>query len=447
MIELLYLGITFLVLFTFYKLIRKSIKFTNYPMISIFFLIKFFIFAYIGTLIHIIIQGYYSDILYLNQFILSSLTLILFPLGMLTSSKIFVNNGNFDYHHNINYNISNIMYYIFITLFLLSIIVLLLFISKLDMLPIVAIFKGLGVPYAYELRSAAGNTFPGKYYRYAMFMIDLPFFLMIILFFLRSISTKWKVLFLLVLFFNIFVAVMDIQKAPVLKIFLILLLSSLFYYKKINWKLFLFVGFMFAISLFFMYAFFLGYGFDLFSIIGGILNRIFFAQIDAFLYHQEYINANGFLYGLSFPNPKGVFPFEHVSITTEVYKFKSGNWVEGMSLGSFPTVFYGDWYDNFGYIGALFSMFLLGFIIHTVDIKIFELINVKKSAILIAFYIYIVNFFGKYAGTSFIGIVTDTHLAFPIIVCAFLYYSNEYLLKRHSRHYIMEKKNYISNKE
>ena len=242
------------------------------------------------------------------------------------------------------------------------------------MLPITAIIKGLGSSYAYELRSLATNTFPGKYYRYEIFMKDLALLLFIILFFYRNISLKWKILFFVVLFFNIFVSIMDIQKAPFVKMFLILFVLSFFYFKRINYKLVFFVSFLICFSLILMYMFFLGHGTDFIGIVNAFLNRIFFAPMDAFIYTQQYIDANGFLYGQSFPNPKGILPFEHIPLTTEVAKFMQGNWKEGMPLGSFPTVFYGDWYANFGYFGALFGMFLLGIIIQYTDIKMFKTI-------------------------------------------------------------------------
>ena len=253
---LLILSGSLFILFLFYKIIKLSIKTTNYPLISIFFLMKFFTFAYIGTVIHMVFQGYYTNPHFQIQFFLSSITLLLFPLGMLFATYLLKFDGKFNYTFTQDYKVSSHLFYVFLGLFISSLIVFVLFVMQLEMIPIVAVAKGLGVPYAYELRSAAGNTFPGKYYRYAMFMKDLPFYLMIVLFFLRNTSKKWSLLFYSVVIFNMFVAVMDIQKAPLMQIFLILLLASLFYYKKINWKLTIGVGLGLGISVLLMYSFF-----------------------------------------------------------------------------------------------------------------------------------------------------------------------------------------------
>ena len=366
---------------------------------------------------------------YIVQFFLSSIMLIIMPIGMIVASKITKHNSVFEYNYKIDYKISDKMFYIFLGLFVLSITILLLFISKVEMLPIIAIVKGFGTSYAYELRCNIANNFPGKYYRYAMFMKDLPLYLMLILFFLRNISLKWKILFLLIVVFNLFVAIMDIQKAPAMQIFLILFLSSLFYYKQINWKLVIFGGLGLVIVVLLMYAFFMGIGNDFFTIIKTILNRVLFSEIDAFTQHQRYIEANGFLYGKSFPNPHNIFPFEYVQIDVEVYKFVV-NWHEGILLGSFPSFFYAQWYDNFGYFGAVFSMFLLGFIVNLVDIKMLFYINKYKSVVIVALYIFLVNFFSQYALTSYIGILTDTHLVFPILISLVLFYINNYFLKK-----------------
>lgn len=422
--------ITIVTLYLFFRLMKKSIIEFNYPLISIFFLIKFFILAYIGVLIHIFYQGYYTNIHYLNQFILSSLTLIFFPLGMLIVSKLTKYNKRFIYDYKIDYEINDKMYYVFLILLSISFFVLLIYISKLEMLPITAIIKGLGTSYAYELRSLAGNTFPGKYYRYSIFMKDLALLLFIILFFYRNISAKWKILFFIVLFYNIFVSIMDIQKAPFVKMFLILFVMSFFYFKKINFKLVIIVSSILLLTIILMYMFFLGYGTNFTNIMWSFLDRIFFAQIDAFVYTQQYLDSKGFLYGKSFPNPKEILPFHHVELPTEVAKFLHGNWQQGMPLGSFPTVFYGDWYANFGYLGAIFGMFLLGVIIQYTDIKMFKIISTKKSAIVLGFYIYLIDFFSKYSGTDYNGILIDMHLLLPLIITIALYLTNSILIRK-----------------
>ena len=427
--ELFFLVVSFVSVFIFFRIMRLNIAYTNYPLISVFFLVHFLVFAYIGPLIHIFYENKYNEFFYLNQFLLSTSVLILFPLGMLSINKILKFDGYFLYDYDHRSQVSDKMFYVFLALFFLSICVLLLFISKLEMLPITAIIKGYSVADAYELRSAAGNTFPGKYYRYAMFMKTLPLVLLLILFFLRDISRRWSILFYILLIYNIFVSIMDIQKAPLLNLLFLLLICGFFYYKKINWKLFFSVMIVSGVAVILMYMFFLDSG-NFVITIDQIISRIIFAQIDTFIDHQRYIEANGFLYGKSFPNPAGIFPFVHIPIETEIYKFVIQNWHEGMPLGSWPTVFYGNWYDNFGYFGALFSMFLLGMIIQFADIKLYRHISAKKHILVIGLYIYLIHFFSKYAGTSFDGILIDTQLIFPIIITFFLFYINGYFLKK-----------------
>ena len=119
-------------------------------------------------------------------------------------------------------------------------------------------------------------------------------------------------------------------------------------------------------------------------------------------------------------------------LTTEVAKFMHGNWQDGMALGSFPTVFYGDWYANFGYTGALFGMLLLGIIIQYIDIKMFKVISTKKNAIALAFYIYLIDYFGKFAETDYNGILIDMHLWFPLFATFILYCINKVLSEQKS---------------
>lgn len=413
--------ISFVSLVIFTYLIRISIKKFNYPLISIFFLVKFFIFAYIGPVIHLFYpEGYYYPHI-MNQWILSTSVLLFLPLGMLSVSRMLKFDGVFTYKFQTkDFTLSNQMFYTFIFLFLASIVGLAMYIEKLEMIPLVGVIQGLSVSEVYELRSAAGNTFPGKYYRYAMFMRDLPLYLLIVVFLVRNTSLKWRYFLYILLSYNVFVSIMDVQKAPLLMLFIVLILISFFDAKKIDIKrTFVYLVLSF-ISVILMYAFFLGHGFNLLSILEAFLNRVFFAQIDAFIYWQEYLDVHGFQYGNTLPNPRHIFPFDRTCMPIEVFKFKAKGWEEGMPMGTFPTVFYAEWYANYSYIGAFISMFVLGAILQFVDIFMNKQLRIGNTVILLGLYIYLINYFSKFASSTYADIIFDTHLVFPVLVALIL---------------------------
>ena len=75
-------------------------------------------------------------------------------------------------------------------------------------------------------------------------------------------------------------------------------------------------------------------------------------------------------------------------------------------------------------------MLLLGIIIQYIDIKMFKVISTKKNAIALAFYIYLIDYFGKFAETDYNGILIDMHLWFPLFAIFILYSINKVLIRQ-----------------
>jgi len=362
--------------------------------------------------------------LLLNIWYYATAGLFLIPLGMfianwatnynpyLTTQKLLSKHINITKQDS-----SNTMYFLLIALVGLSFGVLLLYLSKLGTIPIMGVFDGLDASDLALLRSESGNNFPGKYYRYAMFMKTLPLLLIFILFFMKNISFKWKMFFYTLLGYNIFINVMDVQKAPLIKLFLILMLAYFYSQNKISRKVFVTTGIILTGVIMLMYMFIMGMSDRSFlEILSAPLHRVFIGQISPFYWWQLFQEQNGYLYGTSFPNPAHIFPFEYRRITVEVMEFAHPELVELGIVGSMPTVFFADWFINFGPLMALFSMVLLGFILQITDIYFISKLAKHKSLLLSVVFIYMINYFGRYAGTSFTGIIIDTGWIFPVFI-------------------------------
>jgi len=422
--------------FLAYMLLKKASGIIKIPFVSTFFMVKYFVFAYAGSVLlnvfyftyEINIGVYERPDILLNMWYYTTAGLFLIPLGMfianwatgynpmdstsqILSKEIEISNSDQ----------SGFMFVLLLMFFALSFLVLMVYISKVGSLPIFGVLDGLDASDLALLRSDSGANFDGKVYRYVMFTKTLPLFLLFILFFMKNISFKWKLFFYSLLAFNMFTSIMDIQKAPIIKIFLLLMLAYFYSKNRISQRVFIGTGLVLSGLIMIMYMFFMGMSDrSFFDILGAPLHRIFIGQIEPFYYYQLFQEEYGYIYGTSFPNPAHIFPFEWRRITVEVMEFAHPELVQMGIVGSMPTIFFADWFINFGPYMALFSMILFGFMIQMVDIYFITKLAKYKSLLFSVLFVFLINYFGNFAGGTFIGIITDTNWIFPVFIMLLL---------------------------
>jgi len=430
-----------------FKLLKAASGNIKIPYISVFFWFKYLIFAYIGSVIlNIIPQEYEAnlgvyqrkDILF-TTWLYTTAGLFFIPLGMFIANLITKYKPNYYTNKFLQNPIiiekrdkSIIIYILIWVLFLISLFVFFLYLKKINFnIPLLGIFQGLDASKLALLRSEITNNFSGKYYRYALFMKDLPLILLLISYFYKRISFKWKILFMILLFYNIFVSVMDIQKAPLIKLLLLLVLLYFYERNNVDIKKFLKIIFISSILLILMYMFFMGHKDNsILDILALIFHRVFIGSIIALYWIQLYQEQYGYIYGASFPNPAHIFPFEHINITVELQYFVHPELYDLGIVGSAPTVFIADWFINFGPLMALFSMILFGFIIQILDIYFITKLSKRKDILLSVLYIFLIYYFGRYAESSFIGILFDANLIIPSFMMIFIILIRNTLFKR-----------------
>ena len=181
------------------------------------------------------------------------------------------------------------------------------------------------------------------------------------------------------------------------------------------------------LSMCIMYMFFMNMADrNLSEIVVEPLNRTFLGSAIPMLYYLDYVPAHSdYLWGQSFPNPGGIFPFEWRRITVEIKNYYFPEIASRGIVGSMPATFYGEFYLNFGYIGALFSMPILGFLLKSIDIFLIRIINNNKLflPLLALFFIY-VHIAGRYFMSSFMGIFFNEELLLLTLISFILIFLN-----------------------
>ena len=280
------------------------------------------------------------------------------------------------------------------------------------------------------MRSDAGNNFSGKLHWFKFLIGASSKFMLIILFFNKRRNFLWRILFTICLIYVLFISVMNLNKAPIIDLVLLLFVSGVIQKKKVNFKLIIGLGILIFSFLILMYVYFMGQNDkNLFIILKIIFHRVFVSQIAPFYWYQDMQSSIGFLMGSTFPNPGGFLPFENFPITTKVFAYAYPQKIASGIVGSLPTVFYADWWINFGVIGATLSMLLLGFLLQFLDLLFKSYVSINNSIIPISYYIYLMFFMSKYVGTSYVGILFDFEFVLVSILALVLYFISIFKFK------------------
>lgn len=290
------------------------------------------------------------------------------------------------------------------TLFGLSVAVLFLYISKVGFNNL-AILAAVGWPdvdtSSKVLRSAMGNAFEGKYHWYRLFMRDI--LSMTSAAFYANWLMRHKrvslIYFTASFFITVFSMVMATEKAPLLAYLISLFMIYIIIKKNGRFpnKLVFLLTPIFLLLIGLMYVYFM----DSPSIWEGIrhgFSRITTGQMSG-LYHYLTIFPDqvDYLWGSSFPNPLGVFPWEPFRLTVEVNNIVNpDDEVRGV-IGSMPTFFWGEMYANFGYLGILIPPFFIGYTVYAFNTLIFRL---PMSPLMLAIFVSVIDYIKTISGTG-----------------------------------------------
>ncbi len=266
-------------------------------------------------------------------------------------------------------------------------------------------------------RSQMGNAFAGKYHWFELFFRDVLLFIVLVayaeyLFFKNKFNRYFLIAFIPLLFFSM---IMATEKGPLVDLLITFWILHLIVRNKGKvdpQKVFKF-GFAIISILVVMYLLFMGTT-GVGSSLASLFSRAMTGQIQpAYHYLEMFPEYEGWLYGRSLPNPKGIIPFEHYKLTTEVMHFVNPQ-LRAMGItGSMPTIFWAELYANFSFVGVLFGSFLVGMLLYVLNYLIF---NLPFNAMSLALYAYLIMHYKSLATTSFSNYIFDLDLITVLII-------------------------------
>jgi len=353
-------------------------------------------------------------------FLYTAITMTLMIAGYIAGRRVF---GQLDWVRKNNISYSNTMQQIgLLGLFSICLIVLFMYLSKIgfEQIAIVNVL-GLGADTDPSFaRSIMTNDFEGKYHWYSLFMQSLLTFCAYGFFaqYLLKRNFKNRLLLGIIFFTTAFSLIAAIEKGPLTNFLITLFLVYVLLKKdgRIPIKQGLFFATFLLIVALIMVANFMGIE-DSMIALSSMVSRVFTGQIQpAYHYLEFFPHQIDFLYGRSFPNPGGLLPFEPYRLTVEVmYMYKPALLKMGV-VGSMPTIYWGEMYANFGFIGVLLPPFFVGFVLYWINSLIFRL---RPDPLSIALFVFCVMHFMALYGSSLSNFFFDIYL-FGVVFFFFL---------------------------
>ena len=391
--------------------------------------ISLFFFGFLGTLPlyfgwdeYRVSLGVNDQYLVFKVMMFSGITMLLFIVGAVSAKTVFYAPATLNKFNRIHFNKKEIQ--ISFLFFLFVLVVLAVYLSKI---PDVALFVAVteGAQEAALARSRMGNEFPGKYHWYSLIMHDLANVITFSFFsaFLITKKKQYSIAFFLSFLVSSFTALMATEKVPFVWLIIGLFLAYVATKRNGQYPLkqliTLFVLVLTAVAL--SYLYFTDTP-NLLNAFSNVFSRAFGGSIQpAYHYLEFFPEHQDFLLGTSFPNPGGLLPFEPYRLTREVM-----NWVDPSgakigvvgSVGSMPTVLWGEAYANFGYLGITIIPFLIGFLVFTID---YFVSKIADTPLKIGLYVWLVLHYSNLANAGFSKFILDIYLFSIIAICLLIF--------------------------
>jgi len=349
----------------------------------------------------------------------SCLNIICFLIGVIVTRKVIgiditpFSSGNIR-------TLNSLQNFVLVGFFFFCCLVLLHYLSQIDRTAIsVALTDGLNA--AKQVRSNMGNAFPGKYHWYKLVMHDLGNVLTFTCF-AMWLQTKNKLsllCFLVTLLYSIFVAIMAIEKGPLAWLIIGLILVCVVVRRSSLIPRNVLIALATSIIILMIILFQMFYGAD--GVFQGLIlfvSRAFAGSIEpAYHYLEIYPEVVDYQYGLTLPNPGGLFDFIPYRYTVEVANYVNPSLFERGIVGSMPTVFWGEAYINWGVGGVIFVSFIVGVVVALLD-YILSVLNVNSFTV--GVYVWMVLFIKDLSVTGFSSIFINIYLYAVITLFIFI---------------------------
>ena len=423
MLEIAFLFLFFLSPFCMFYLLKLAGEKINKISIVNVTTVSIYVFSFVGTFpLFFMMDEYRVATGVINRetvflvLICSFINMIFFLIGVIFARKIL----RLEPLPIISSKISDLsrgQRFISLCFFVLVCFVLFVYIKKIGE---IALFTAIqqGVAEAKIARSNMGNNLEGGgYHWYYLILSNIGVLLTLNFYaiFIRNKNKRDLFLFLISFIVSSFIATMATEKAA----FVGLLMALVMMHYLINAdglipkKSLISLGSVIIFILIVFYIYFMG-SLTVFDAFSAIISRAFSGSISPAYFYLEYFpNVQEFLFGKTFPNPGGIFPFTPVRYTVEVMNWVFPEMNFGEVVGTMPTVFWGEAYVNFGFSGIPIVALIMGVIIAVVSYLFSRL---ELNTMTVAFFVWLIFHFKTLAITGFSGFLYDFNLIFMSIV-------------------------------
>jgi hypothetical protein len=373
------LDIVFCVMFVLVPLLSlKLLSFSGVSLrrfsIASFFILFYIIFDYIGILPiyfkmnpNFLPRGIFHKEIILELFLFSSTALTVTILGFIYGHHVLGFNCG-DKKNRILLKTNKAQLLLIFLLFIVCGMVLLAYLNQIQSVALIRALSG-DIDGANIARSEMGNNFPGAYWRYHIFFRPILDYCLIFFFadFLITSRRISGLMFGMILIVAVFSATMAIEKGPLINLLIMLYVTYVIYKGGDYWQLSTKYIAITMLSLLILFDFYFMGNQGVILALQNISSRVFTGQIaPAYFYLELFPHHIDYLWGRSFPNPGGLFPFENFHLTVELSKIISPESFAKGIVGSAPTVYWGEMYANFGAIGVILPSFFVGLGLFTV---------------------------------------------------------------------------------
>jgi oligosaccharide repeat unit polymerase len=170
-------------------------------------------------------------------------------------------------------------------------------------------------------------------------------------------------------------------------------------------------------SLAILSAYFFYTGYINMQLVGNILNRVSVVYVEILQYGLSY-EYSDFLWGVTFPNPMHLFPFEPVRLGGVVFDALYGG---AGKIGNAPMPALGEGYVNFGWLGVII---IIGFISLWLIFLSFSYRFALKHPLYLSIWIYLAFSTNGFSRTSFFSILEPKILFLIVTLLIFLWIYN-----------------------
>lgn len=412
--------------FKIIKLSRINIFRVSVPSL---FILNYLVVSYIGILFFYfgwdspaLLRGVNNKELILKMFYLSAASMVLFAAGF---SFITITSKSLKrkyYEIGLPKPLKKISLLIVAFIFAFSTLILYFYIKYLPDVPLLHVLMGdpRGAIYARTTLLTTNVVLIGKASYYNTFIRMVMPFLCYILFAEALISKRRSVKLMFAMSFVItaFGNMLDTAKGPLIGLFIGLFLTYLsIRNQRFSLKNIILISVVIVVFSIPMYTFFMGSGGNVWDKAEHLARRIFTGNLVPSYYVVQLFEHKNYLLGRSFPNPRGILPFEQYLLYQEIW-IKLMNPLDVDVLYSAPAGFWAEMYANFGAYGVFTAPFV-GIFLYIIQLLLNKL---PHSSVKSALIVWCAMHFMGIPGKGIFSFFWDYYLVAVLLVAFFIFF-------------------------